>query len=405
MSGNMRILVRKFEPFENITRDLWEQYKELTGTGLELDMVALPLPELHAAILSGDFDVAHVNTDWLAECWEKRCLENITPYIAKQPPEDYPQGWAGALLKLQTFPDGLAGIPFHDGPECLIYRKDLFESQEEQKAFRQRYGTFLKVPETWDEFAQTAEFFNRPEKNMYGTLFALYPDGHNNIFDFALQVWSRGGDLIDEKGNIVLNSPKAVDAMTEYRALLAKPFIHPKSREMESIGACWAFARGEAAMMVNWFGFATMCETVEGSVTKGCVDIAPVPHAEGYTDPVSLNVYYTWSVSSKSPHKQEAYEFIRNCVTRENDVTLPMKGAIGCRKSTWFDPGVNAVIPYYSRMEQIHSYARTLPRTPVWSDMSRIIDEMVIELIETDEPVKSIMDRAQAKVDVLMEER
>ena len=50
MSGKMRILVRKFEPFENITRGLWEQYRELMGTGLELEMVALPLPGLHAAI-------------------------------------------------------------------------------------------------------------------------------------------------------------------------------------------------------------------------------------------------------------------------------------------------------------------------------------------------------------------
>lgn len=402
MSRKFRILVRQFEPFEQIVSDFWAQYRKRFGVNMELEMVPLPLPELHAAILTGNFDVAHVNTDWLSECWSKGCLENLAPYIANDPPEDYPEGWANAMLKLQTFPDGVAGIPFHDGPECLIFRKDLFESPEEKAAFRARYGEELSVPKTWEEFARAAEFFNRPEQNMYGTLFALYPDGHNNIFDFALQVWSRGGDIVDPDGRIALNSPEAVAAMTAYRELLAQPFIHPRSRELESIGACWAFARGEVAMMVNWFGFATMCETVEGSTTKGCVDIGPVPHAAGYAEPVSLNVYYTWSVSTQSAHKQLAYDYIRNAVTRENDATLPMKGAIGCRRSTWFDPNVNAVIPYYSRMEQIHSFARTLPRIPQWHAVSRIIDEMVIELIEKQEPAQHIMDRAQAQVDEVL---
>lgn len=402
MSTKFRILVRKFEPFEKIVHDLWDQFQERFNVELELEHIALPLPELHAAILTGDFDVAHVNTDWLSECWCQGCLENLTPYIKAAPPEDYPEGWANALLKLQTFPDGVAGIPFHDGPECLVFRKDLFESAVERTAYRTRYGGELKPPETWGEFAQVAEFFNRPEQNLYGTLFALYPDGHNNIFDFALQVWSRGGDLTDSQGNIVLNLPANVEAMTEYRKLIRCPFIHPKSRELESIGACWTFARGEVAMMVNWFGFATMCEMVEGSKMKGCVDICAVPHSAGHDAPVSLNVYYTWSVSAQSTHKQVAYDYIRNCVTRENDVTLPMKGAIGCRKSTWFDESVNAVIPYYSRMEQIHNYARTLPRTPQWNNISRIIDQMVIELINTMEPTGSIMERAQIKVEQLV---
>ncbi len=63
-----------------------------------------------------------------------------------------------------------------------------------------------------------AAFFNRPDEGLYGTLFALYPDGHNNIFDYALQVWSRGGELTDDSGNIMLDSSEAVKAMEAYRS-------------------------------------------------------------------------------------------------------------------------------------------------------------------------------------------
>ena len=316
------------------------------------------------------------------------------------PPEAYPEGWPQSLLGLQTFPDGLAGIPFHDGPECLIYRKDLFQSELERKTYRARHGAELAPPRTWAEFARIAAFFHRPDEGLYGTLFALYPDGHNNVFDFALQVLSRGGSL-QQEDRVVLDSPEALEALQDHRILVNSPFIHPRSRQLESIGACWTFARGEVAMMVNWFGFATMCETVEGSNVRGCVDVCAIPHADSHPDPVSLNVYYVWSISPDSRHKDLAYEYIKHCVRRENDITLTMAGGIGCRRSTWLDPEVKRAIPYSSRMEEIHGYASTLPRTAAWHPISRVIDQMVIDTIDSDRPVADILREAQARVDAI----
>ena len=400
MSRRFTILVRKFDPFEKAVRIFWDQLVEARGLDLELELVALDLPELHAAILTRRFDVAHVNTDWLAECWARGCLEDLSGRTGADPPEDYPDGWPQSLLGLQRFPDGLAGIPFHDGPECLIYRTDLFRSKRERERYRARHGTELAPPATWAEFSRIAAFFNRPEEGLYGTLFALYPDGHNNVFDFALQVLSRGGSL-EHGGRVVLDTPEALEALQDYRRLINSPFIHPQSRELESIGACWAFARGEVAMMVNWFGFATMCETVEGSMVRGCVDISPVPHADSHPDPVSLNVYYVWSISPDSDHQDLAYEYVKHCVSRQNDVILTLEGGIGCRRSTWFDPRVKQAIPYYSRLEEIHGYASTLPRVAAWHPISRVIDRLVIDTIDTERPVAGLLEEAQASVDAI----
>ncbi len=402
MSETFRILVRKFDPFEEAVRIFWDRLAQGRQLELGLELVPLDLPELHAAILTKRFDVAHVNTDWLAEYWAGGCLEDLSERLRTDPPDDYPEGWPPALLELQTFRDGVAGVPFHDGPECLIYRKDLFESASEQRRYRDEHGAELVPPTTWAEFARTAAFFNRPQDGMYGTLFALYPDGHNNIFDFALQVLSRGGEL-ERDGHVVLDSAEAVEALEAYRRLVNSPFIHPRSRELESIGACWAFARGEVAMMVNWFGFATMCETVEGSTVRGRVDVCAIPHAESHPDPVSLNVYYVWSISPDSRHKDLAYEYVRRAVSRENDVTLTLMGGIGCRKSTWFDPRVNEVIPYYSRMDEIHGYASTLPRVVAWHPISTVIDQMVIDTIDSERPIRSILTQAQAQVDAIVQ--
>jgi multiple sugar transport system substrate-binding protein len=134
---------------------------------------------------------------------------------------------------------------------------------------------------------------------------------------------------------------------------------------------------------------------------RGLVDICAVPHAESHPDPVSLNVYYVWSVGRHSQHKDLAYEYIRNGVSKENDVILTMEGGIGCRRSTWLDPRVNEVIPYYGRMAEIHGYASTLPRSVDWHAISSVIDEVVIDTIDTDRPVAVILREAQARVDGL----
>ena len=76
MSRSFTILVRKFGPFEQAVRIFWDQLKEARGLDVDLELVPLDLPELHAAILTRRFDVAHVNTDWLAECWARGCLED-----------------------------------------------------------------------------------------------------------------------------------------------------------------------------------------------------------------------------------------------------------------------------------------------------------------------------------------
>ena len=156
----LKIAVRKFDAFENVLQTHWNNYKAETGCDWELDAVPMDLTSLydslftHGGMQNGLWDVAQVNTDWIAGARESGALLNLAPFIAAAPPEDYPDGWHGAMLHFQTFGDEVYGVPFHDGPECFIYRKDLFNNEKEQEAYQKRYGGSLRVPQTWDEFVR-----------------------------------------------------------------------------------------------------------------------------------------------------------------------------------------------------------------------------------------------------------
>ncbi|WP_246147156.1 ABC transporter substrate-binding protein [Seonamhaeicola marinus] len=339
-----------------------------------------------------------MNTDWITEAFSSGSIEDLTPYIEHSAPEDFPNGWSRSLLYKQEFDGKTVALPFHDGPECLIYRKDLFESMDEGVSFYEEYGKPLEIPQTWDDLMQVAEFFNRPEQNLYGTTFAAYPDGHNTVFDFCLQLWTRGGDLFDANKNIKLNTNAAIEGMSFYRkALQNTKAIHPNSRDFDSVKSGMAFANGNLAMMVNWFGFASMCEFLEDSKVKGKVDIANVPagpNGEG----ASLNAYWMYVIGAGSKHKDLAYEFIKFAVSKESDKLLTLEGAIGCRKSTWHDKDVNDEVPYYYKLEELHQNTRSLPRKSNWSEIADVIDQLVLDVINTSEDIEGILNRAQKEI-------
>lgn len=400
----LRFAVRKFEPFERAMEKCWAAYQQVYPSEVEMEFVPLDLEELTAAFFekkglnNGDWDIIHINTDWMARAYETKGLSALDGMIVQNPPEDLKGAWSESLQALQCFDEQIFGLPFHDGPECLVFRRDLFEDPQEQARFQACYGKPLAVPKTWPDFMTVAAFFTRPEDNLYGTVFAGYPDGHNAVFDFCIQLWSRGGDLQQGDVPVNLDQPLAVDALDFYRSLFIKDSgLHPESANYESVQAGAAFARGEVAMMVNWFGFASWAQIDTTSAVKGKVDVAAIPSAEGGMSP-SLNVYWLYAIPEGSRHKQLAYDFIRFAVGRQQDKLLTVEGGVGCRYSTWYDSEINRMIPFYNKLAELHDTARTLPRLANWPQIAHIIDDTVIAAIKTDESSVSLLTKAQEKI-------
>src|SRR6266702_726760 len=402
-SQQFRIAVRKYPPFEQAIRAQWEAFEAEATSRLSLDLVALELHPLEEALFSsggmrnGDWDVAFVATDWIASMHTQRCALDLAPFIHNDPPEDFPRGWTESLLRLQRMDRAVLGVPYHDGPECLIYRRDLFEDPSLRALYEQKFDEPLGPPTTWTNFHRIARFLHRPERGLYGTVFAAFPDGHNSVYDFLLQLWTRGGDLFDETGNVKFESPQAIEALSFYRAILAdKQAVHPNCLALDSVAAGLAFAEGRVAMMINWFGFATMAHTASTSAVQGRVAVAGIPHGE-HGSTASLNVYWILSIATGSPHQPLAWRFLRHVLTPAMDRLTTTSGAIGCRRSTWQDPEVNAAIPLYHQIEQLHANAREIPQRADWPRIASIIDALVTANITTDKAPAELLRNADAQ--------
>jgi threonine dehydrogenase-like Zn-dependent dehydrogenase/ABC-type glycerol-3-phosphate transport system substrate-binding protein len=395
----LRIAIRSFADFQSALAAQIAAYRELHPE-VEVEVVAFDLPSLEDAVLganglrSGEWDLAIFPTDWIGSAINTGTSEHLTPWMQSNPLPDWPEGWPASLREPLRHGDDFYCIPWHDGPECLIYRKDLFENPEEKQAFANQFGRELKPPITWQEFHETARFFTRPSQSLYGTLFAAYPDGHNTLYDLVLQVWSRGGELYTSDGLPTLNHPTVIEALDYYRGIINDPqACYPEGHKIDSISSGDVFLSGQVAMMANWFGFAARSSSPE-SPLRGKLALAPIPGGKpGQT--ASLSTYWVIAIGTGSRAKPASYELLRHIASAPSDKLTTLHGAVGVRLTTWNDPEVIERVPIYAQLEQLSAAARTLPFCEDLPKLAEIVNQVTVEVLTTNEPSETILNRAQ----------
>lgn len=396
MTTTLRIAVRKFTPFETAIARQFDDFVRTSGEQARLDLVPMELNPMHDALFArrelanGDWDIAFLSTDWITEAQHKGLVDDLSPHLQRQPVDGFPDGWSPSLLRLQSFNGGIWGMPYHDGPECLMYRKDCLAAAG------------IDVPRTWDEFVAAARALHRPEAGLNGTAMALFADGHNGFYDFCIHVWTRGGEPFDAGAHPDLQTAAATAALDFIRSTANDRTLTPANqRELDSVKAGLLFCEGRVALMINWFGFAALGETAMDSPVKGLVGVAPIPSAAGHPN-VSLNVFWLLTIASGSARKSLAWRFMRHCASAAMDRLTTLEGAIGTRRSTWSDPEINTSIPYYRALDALHASARELPRHPRLADISHVIDAMITQAVTTDTPSGDLLAGAQRSIEEIV---
>ena len=395
MSARIRIAVRKFAPFESAITRQFADFKSKSGSDARLEIEALDLNALHESLFArrgladGSFDLAFISTDWLAQAQSAGLIQDLAPHLARARIPDFPDAWSPSLLKLQRFHGGFWGMPYHDGPQCLIYRKDLLEAAS------------IAVPTTWAQFHEAARRLHAPGQGRHGTALALYPDGHNCFYDFCIHVWTRGGEPFTADGCPSFNTAQAIAAVDFIRTLARDTgAMAPGASGLDSVKSGLLFCEGRIALMTHWFGFAALGETADWSKVKGRVDIAPLPAGDGGCS-VSLNVFWVLALAAGCANPDLAWTFLCHLASAPMDKLTTLEGAIGVRRSTWADPEVNRIVPFYHKLDSLHAKARELPLHPRLADISHVVDDLLGRAVASDVPSAVLLEEAQRRAQEL----
>jgi multiple sugar transport system substrate-binding protein len=101
----------------------------------------------------------------------------------------------------------LYGIPFSPETSILSYRTDIFEEYD------------LKVPTTYDELLETAQFITDNVPDVYG-MTTRGSAGHQVVHAWLLHLSPYGGTVLDDDFTPAVNSPEAIAATYALKAIL-----------------------------------------------------------------------------------------------------------------------------------------------------------------------------------------
>lgn len=353
---------------------------------------------------SGAYDIMLALSDWLPDLMRRGGLLPLDPFLATDPPQDWPHGWAPSVLGLQQDAAGhVFALPYHDGPEVFHYRTDLFEDPREQERYQRHHGRPLRVPETWSEFLDVARFFTRPADGLYGTVVAGLNDGHNTVYDFLIHLWSRGGRLLDERMRPAFHGPEGAEALQFYVDLVTKHGVCSlRTLEYDSVQAGVAYAAGEGATMLNWSGFMAVAQ-LPPSVIIDKTRCAPIPRGDGPNGRhASLNVYWVLGVCASSKQPELAYQFLKETASPTMDKATSLAGGTGVRLSTWNDAEIRKQFQYYEVIEQIHHGADTLPAIPEYPAINEVLNRMAWDAVQGTKSVPEALNAAAAECESLL---
>ncbi|MGQ9849080.1 MAG: ABC transporter substrate-binding protein [Aggregatilineaceae bacterium] len=255
----LTILWAEWDP-ANYLQEIGNRYE--AATGIKVNVIQEPWGSFYDRMAAewaakGDaYDMVVGDSQWIGQgvtqghymeltdfFIENGIHETVTPATLKFYGE-YPAG-SGRYWAYPTEGDAVG----------WAYRKDLFEDPENKKAFEEKYGYPLDVPQTWMQLRDIAEFFTRPEENLYGVGVYTQIDYDGLTMGYETAMFSWGAEWQDENLNVlgVVNSDRAVEALEFYKSLYQ--FAPPGTNnaffaEMNDI-----FINGQAAMIMNYFAF------------------------------------------------------------------------------------------------------------------------------------------------------
>lgn len=146
-------------------------------------------------------------------------------------------GFSARALELDTSGGKLLAVPSDAWAQLILYRKDLF-----QKAGLER-------PDTYEALETAAAKLNTG--GVAGITLAIAPKDSFTAQSFEHVALANGCQLVDNSGNVALDSPQCVKAF-EYYSKLAKDYSVKGKQDVDSTRATY-FA-GKAAMTI-WSSF------------------------------------------------------------------------------------------------------------------------------------------------------
>ncbi|HOV93160.1 MAG TPA: extracellular solute-binding protein [Candidatus Kapabacteria bacterium] len=329
--------------------------------------------KLFAAFNSGTApDVLELGSDWVAQFSSSGVLHPLnTDSMEFSKYIDYsraPSLWNGQIY----------AIPWIVDTRVLYYNRDILkEANIKQEA-----------PNSFNEILANASKINSLE-NIYA-YGAIGSDAHRLYKNIVIFFWSNGGDLFDSTGNILLNSPKNIQALDLYVQLARNGFIETQ-KQLDN-----AFAQGKIAYYISGAWLLDEIQRGNPSLDFGISLIPSIGNHQG----VSFAGGEYISINAKTKNYELSKKFVKYLTDGKNAIEFckQINEAGFPADKNFYNDTFYQSHPYRKVFAEQLNYAKMTPVHPKWLDMEAILENAAVKAMYGEQTSKDALDDAQMKV-------
>ena len=379
---NINILMPS--PFVNAIKEQVDQFNKEYHGSIQLNITRGPL-ETEAisdlaisSLLLGDspYDALLIDVTWLAKYAAAGWLRPLDQWFTQA---DIDQLVPGAQIG-NNFDGHLLRWPFGADIGLLYWRTDLMEN----------------APKTPDELTEIVK--NLTEEGYVNHGFVWQGRQYEGLICDYLEVLKGfGGDwLSSETGEPDLTSQEAMQAASWLRSLINNS-LTPKAvtnfAEQESLQV---FKSGDAALMRNWpYAWAELQKPE--SAVRGKIGIAPMVSIPTEQSRATLGSW-GFSILNESSHPEATAKAIRYLTSKQSQRTRFLNNSYTPTNISLFrDDELILISSILPELEKILSKAVARPMTPIYAQLSDILQRQLNAILTDSTSVKSGLENAQRK--------
>ncbi|MCF6147569.1 MAG: ABC transporter substrate-binding protein [Candidatus Kuenenia sp.] len=364
-----------------------EYEKENPGIKVKLNTLPSPTDQQHHYYLSTlgartkNVDIMRIDTIWIPEFASANWLEPLDSLLSAEERNSF----IPITEKTNVFNRNLYAIPWNINVGLLYYRKDFLEKYH------------FSLPVTWKQFVTVCEKISEME-NVYGYLWQgkQYEGLVCNFIEF---IGSNNGQIIDDDGNVVINSAKNKTALSLMHDLIWKYKISPQNTysELMEESSRHLFQQGKGLFLRNWTYVWDLCQ--EDMLLKNKVGVSLLPKFENGS---FASVCGGWhlAMNANSEKKKQAWKLIEFLTSAEVQKKLAMNLSWAPTRSLLYnDAELIEKLPFLLMVEQSIKNIQVRPNVPYYQWISDVLQKYINKVLSHQMEIREALKIMQDKIE------
>ncbi|TVY06542.1 ABC transporter substrate-binding protein [Paenibacillus cremeus] len=337
---------------------------------IKIEFVGVPMNDVYAKIMTmatgGDMPDIFVNgPEFYAKAYDMGLTEDLNKLLGS----DFVKGFHPATLKESVLDNKLQYAPWFTIPTGLLYRKDWFEKEG------------IKPPDTWDDFIEAAKKLTQDtdkdgKVDRWGFAMVGAKNGSGGSRFIPIMRTFGAAELVQndkKEWTTQFASPEAVQAFQFYGDLVNKYQVVPPGPFQTSYAEAVSLMASEKTAMMVTGPHSIGAILKQNPGLEGKIAGIPLPHAPGKQS-VSVLGMLGFSVSAKSKHKQEAADYLKYLLEKQNQLEWnKVTGRFPTRLDASNDPQIKS--PVLEGFLKAMDTAFQVPNVPYYTNLQVVAAE------------------------------